>query len=103
MNIIPVNRTDSNHTIAVAHDMQVMGIATIKAVWMECWDTWVALEGSHRIAAANVLGMPIEISEIEYDDTLVGDIGIEDADCTVEEWADGAFHQADLMVEVRII
>lgn len=74
---LPHNHYDPDHLDAVTAEMQVLGAPTIKAVWMECYGVWAALEGSHRIrAAANLRLSPI-IDEIAYSDTLTtADIGL---------------------------
>lgn len=65
---------------AVKSEMQVLGVPTIKAVWMECWGVWAALEGCHRIRAAVELGLVPEIDEVEYsEDITTEEIGLGDA------------------------
>jgi hypothetical protein len=56
------------HLKEVKDETQVMGSPTIKAVWLECYCMWAALEGCHRIRAAADLGLPITIQEYEYSD-----------------------------------
>ena len=102
MNIITVNEIDKTHLQTVISDMKRLGSPTIKAVWVEAWDCWVALEGSHRIHAAKELGLSLDIDEIEYSSALVGDHVITDDTqwMTVEEFVDSAWLSANLMVEV---
>lgn len=101
MNIILINQADSEHLNEVKAEMKEMGAPSIKAVWMECWGSWVALEGSHRITAAADLGLTITIEEIEYSDKAVVDItGDPDLDpwLTVEELVDSAYSRPELTV-----
>jgi hypothetical protein len=60
---------------------------------MECWDMWVALEGCHRLRAAEVLGLTPEIDEIEYaEDVMTSDLGLDYQDeTTISEIVDGAY------------
>ena len=86
---------DEAHLEAVKAEMQALGAPTIKAVWMECWGVWAALEGCHRIRAAAELGLVPEIDEVEYSEEVTTDeIGLGDAfggdTWTIAEIADGA-------------
>lgn len=84
---------DAAHLEAVKAEMAALGAPTIKAVWMECWGVWAALEGCHRIRAAHALGLTPEIEEVEYsEDVTQADLGIADSDdCyTIAEIADAA-------------
>ena len=84
---------DAQHLDDVKAEMVNLGAPTIKAVWMECWGVWAALEGCHRIRAAEELGMIPEIEEIEYsEDVTLEDLGVDDSGdgFTVAEIADGA-------------
>ncbi len=82
---------DQAHLEAVKAQMIEMGAPTIKAVWMECYGAWAALEGCHRIRAAASLGLEPEIEEIEYDEEMtLTDLGLDcdDESVTVAEVAD---------------
>lgn len=59
---------DEAHLAKVISEMELLGAPTIKAVWMECWNMWVALEGCHRLRAAHALGLDPIIDEVEYSD-----------------------------------
>lgn len=59
---------DEAHLAAVIEEMKTLGAPAIKAVWMECYDHWAALEGCHRIRAARELGLVPRIEEVEYSD-----------------------------------
>ena len=62
------NHYDKEHLAAVIEEMKVIGAPVIKAVWMEVYNHWAALEGCHRIRAAKALGLTPEIDEVEYSD-----------------------------------
>lgn len=59
---------DEAHLAEVIEEMKTLGAPTIKAVWMECFNHWAALEGCHRIRAAKALGLTPEIDEMGYSD-----------------------------------
>lgn len=85
---------DSSKLEAVKMEMQTLGAPVIKAVWMECWNMWVALEGCHRLRAAHELGLEPVIDEVEYsDDTITLDSGDE---YKISEIADAGNHCATL-------
>ena len=85
---------DSNKLAAVNTEMQTLGAPVIKAVWMECWSMWVALEGCHRLRAAHELGLEPEIEEVEYSDEMITmDSGDE---YKISEIADAGNHCATL-------
>lgn len=83
---------DEDHLREVKAKMEVLGAPTIKAVWMECWGIWAALEGCHRLRAAHALGLAPKIEEVEYSDDLQSSAGINDGDdaYTIAEIADAA-------------
>lgn len=62
------NDYSERHLAEVIEEMKTLGSPTIKAVWMECYGHWAALEGCHRIRAAKALGLVPEIEEVEYSD-----------------------------------
>lgn len=55
----------------VIAEMREQGVPTIRAWW--AGDHWRALEGSHRIAAAHVLGLTPIIEQMELDDEIEHD------------------------------
>jgi hypothetical protein len=61
---------DAAHLEAVKEKMLELGAPKIKAVRMDCYGFWVALEGSHRIRAAKKLGFMPKIEEIEYSEVV---------------------------------
>lgn len=84
---------DAEHLEAVKAEMQDLGAPTIKAVWMDCYNAWVALEGCHRIRAASDLGLVPEIEEIEWSDTTTTDDVVPGSfgdTWTIEQICDGA-------------
>ncbi len=90
------NHYDKQHLEKVKGEMQSLGAPTIKAVWMECWGIWAALEGCHRIRAAAELGLMPEIDEVEYSEEITtADIGLSDAFdgeiWTIADLADNAY------------
>lgn len=66
------------HLQEVIEEMKVLGTPKIHAVWMEVYNHWVALEGCHRLRAAEILGLTPEIIEVEYSDELMMSDVIED-------------------------
>jgi hypothetical protein len=80
---------NESHLQEVIEEMKKLGAPTIKAVWMECYNHFAALEGCHRIRAAKKLGLIPEIEEVEYsDEEIIGDSG--DV-YTVSELADESY------------
>ena len=65
---------DRQHLNDVKREMAELGAPTIKAVWMDCYDCYAALEGCHRIRAAKDLGLTPVIDEIEYSDKKISEI-----------------------------
>jgi len=59
---------DQKHLDVVKAEMLIWGAPVIKAVWMECYQMYAALEGCHRIRAAYDLGLTPTIAEFDYDD-----------------------------------
>ena len=79
MNIILAHdHCDPDHLVAVRDEMERLGAPVIKAVWMDCWGAWCALEGCHRLRAALDMGLMPKIEEVPYDDTTtVLDLGLD--------------------------
>ena len=78
MDIVLVhNHFEQGHLDVVAKQMESMGAPTIKAVHID-GDLYVALEGCHRLRAAEALGLEPEVDVIEYsEETLVCDLGLD--------------------------
>jgi uncharacterized ParB-like nuclease family protein len=82
------NHYDAVHLAEVKAEMVQLGAPTIKAVWMECYGHYAALEGCHRIRAAKDLGLEPIIDEVEYSDDIVDGM---DGDWTVANIADDSY------------
>jgi hypothetical protein len=80
------NHFDVEHLETVKNEMLKLGAPKIKAVWMEVYDCYAALEGCHRIRGAKELGLTIEIEEVEYSNEIAFD------DFTVSQIADDCFN-----------
>jgi hypothetical protein len=73
MKIVALNEVYQVALEMVCEEMKVMGAPVIRAVWDDCYNCFVALEGSHRISAAKILGITPIIDEVSYDDALTID------------------------------
>jgi hypothetical protein len=62
---------NEGHLASVTEEMRTLGVPTIKAVWMETWQMWVAMEGCHRLRAAHALGLTPVIEELDYSDEMI--------------------------------
>lgn len=92
--ILPHDHFDAAKLEAVKAEMEALGAPTIKAVWMENYGAWVALEGSHRIRAAADLGLVPAIDEVEWSDTATTDDAVPgsyDDNWTIEQICDDAY------------
>lgn len=68
MNIILYhNHYDADHLAAVQSEMEALGAPTVQAIWLEAYGAWMALEGCHRLRAAQALGLTPEIIAVEWD------------------------------------
>lgn len=61
---------DVNHLKAVKAEMGTLGAPVIKAVWMDVYGHFAAIEGCHRLLAAQALGLTPIIDEVEYSDEI---------------------------------
>lgn len=68
MLIYAINRPDADHLNAVTDEMLTLGAPTIRVV--DCGDYYMALEGSHRLAAAHALGLVPELVILEQDEEI---------------------------------
>ena len=95
MNIIlPHTEFSADKLEGVKAEMNRLGAPTIKAVWMDTYGAWVALEGSHRIRAAKELGLIPNIDSVEWSDELTTDDVVPGSydDCwTIEQVCDAAY------------
>lgn len=83
MRIIALNPVDDDHLERVINYMRTMGAPVIRAVWVELYDMWAAIEGSHRLAAAQELGLTPEIIPVPADTDDDMDMRI---DCLAEDF-----------------
>lgn len=88
---------NEQHLRHVVEQMRKLGAPTIMAVWVECYDGWVALEGCHRLRAAAALRLTPIISPVDYDDeesttlaNLLQDYDGDNKDITVADIVDDA-------------
>lgn len=84
---------DEKHLEEVKQEMTILGAPKIKAVWMEVYGVYAAIEGCHRIRAAKALGLVPELEIVEYSDNLVDGM---DGEWTVSQIADDAY-KADII------
>lgn len=66
--LIAINKPEAAHLQAVIEEMRVLGSPTLRVV--DCGDHYVALEGSHRIAAAEKLGLALDLDVLRQDEIV---------------------------------
>ncbi len=66
--VYAIHDTDAAHLEEVIAEMRKMGAPTIRVV--DCGDFFMALEGSHRLAAAAALGLTPELIVYEQGDVV---------------------------------
>lgn len=66
--VYAIHAPDADKLEAVKAEMETLGAPTIRVV--NCGDYLMALEGSHRLAAAYKLGIEPEFVVLEQDDAL---------------------------------
>ena len=66
--IYAIHTPDADKLAGVIAEMRVMGAPKIEVV--DCGDYYMALEGSHRLAAAAALGLMPVLTIHEQEDTL---------------------------------
>jgi hypothetical protein len=66
--IYALNHTTANHLAAVTAEMETLGAPTIRVV--DCGDHYMALEGSHRLAAAHALGLEPVLEIYDQDEMI---------------------------------
>ena len=66
--IYAIHSTNADHLATVTAKMETLGAPTIRVV--DCGDHYIALEGSHRIAAAHALGMEPILEIYDQDDVI---------------------------------
>lgn len=82
--IYAINTTDPDKLAHVIREMRSLGAPTIEVV--DCGDYYMALEGSHRLAAAHKLGIAPKLVIHEQDEIL---------DISRYDWYAGACWAAD--------
>lgn len=75
--IYAIHKTDAEKLASVTDEMRSLGAPTIRVV--DCSDYYMALEGSHRLAAAHNLGLVPDLVIYEQD---------EDIDISEFDWFD---------------
>lgn len=77
--VITINQTDADHLANVISEMRVRGAPTIRCIRDDTQGVILALEGSHRLAAAKALDIEPNFVFLADDDTLTcADIGFDD-------------------------
>lgn len=85
--ILPHTQYSAEHLAKVTTEMAERGSPTIKAIWVEAYNAWVAIEGTHRLRAAAALGLPVMIDAVEYDaDKTTLDVGLSADDWGGDVW-----------------
>ena len=51
------NQYRQDHLDKVIEEMTTLGAPEIRCIWAECYDLWLAVEGCHRLRAAQKLGL----------------------------------------------
>lgn len=104
MTIIVPHKVDQAHLIKVVDDMRQLGAPTIRAIWLDYADSWVALEGTHRLNAAKKIGITPTIQEVSYDDVCDMDItdkslglDIDMPGTTIEQYCDMCVRDSNII------
>ncbi len=79
---------NQDHLKAVQAEMQKRGAPTIKAIWSEVYNMWMAVEGCHRIRAAKALGLTPKIDDISNQDTVIIQIDGDDEEVSITDLAE---------------
>ena len=79
MNIYAIHAPFAEKLANVMAEMETLGAPTLRVV--DCGDHFMALEGSHRLAAAHALGLEPTLIVFDQDDDL---------DLTDYDWFDAA-------------
>jgi hypothetical protein len=73
----------SDHYKQVLAAMRQLGSPAIRAIWHGAYG-WLAIEGSHRIAAARELGLPVAIVDVAGETTIEHDLQDIESPCSAE-------------------
>ena len=91
---------NQEHLEQVKAEMVKLGSPTVRAIWSEMYGFWLAVEGSHRLRAAEELGISPKIDDISDDDTVMIQVDGDDERVAVidllEELQDNARHSVTL-------
>jgi hypothetical protein len=118
--IIAPHQADPKKLADVVTEMSTLGSPSIAAYWDG--EKYIALEGSHRIAAAAQLGLPVAIVEYDGDDEIEHDfddvtgttvaavleylaeppVGTDYSVEVIEAW-DAAVHAEELRVKAEVL
>jgi len=92
------NHFDASHLARVTKEMESLGAPTVKAVWVEAHNRYVALEGCHRLRAAFALGLTPEIDIVDDLDATAESLGVDckDASMTVMDMIDVGYKAVEL-------
>lgn len=82
--IYAVHPPRPSHLATVARQMQSLGSPTITVY--DGGDHYRAIEGAHRLAAAQQLGLAVRVRIMDMDDTVTHDCPDIPSPCTVREW-----------------
>jgi len=77
--IYTINKPGKEHLDEVIKEMRRLGSPTIRVV--DCSDHYQAIEGSHRIEAARILRLPLNLEVLDQDDLV--DADSLDLDCLI--------------------
>ncbi len=72
----------------VQHEMKALGAPTIRAIWSEMYETWMAVEGCHRLRAAANLGLTPTIEDVTNEETIVIQLDDENTEINVAEFGE---------------
>lgn len=89
---------DENHLAEVTEKMKKLGAPEIRAVWVEAYGSWVALEGCHRLRAAKDLGLTPIIISVDWSEsvTLIS-MGLDYQDpLTIAELVDRNYNNVEI-------
>lgn len=72
MLLYTIHEVFEDHLVDVAKEMETMGSPNIRVVNI-AGEYWQAIEGTHRLAAACKLGIPVHFEVIESDELIAAD------------------------------
>jgi hypothetical protein len=93
--IYAIHAPDADKLAAVMAEMQVRGAPTLEVV--DCGDYYMALEGSHRLAAAAALGLTPELVVRDQHDVI--DISAYDW-FEAQNWAETVYPAGEVAGEI---